>query len=181
MVFPTVAIILWAYGLYAFCTAWPRRQARAVRGRSRGRRGARLALAGGIAVVLGALIWVSLHSSQPDRNLNLAGFLGLGWRDGGAAEPDRRMEPMPVKGQKAGEHPGYAYLHPGAPSGQVAPEKKVAAPKPLPKPKARSAPKAQAKGGKVGAIALKKEKAAGKTQPKKKKPQTPPTSRATGG
>jgi len=180
MVFPTVAIILWAYGLYAFCTAWPRRQARVVRGRSRGR-GARLALGGGLAVVLGALIWVSLYSSQPARNLNLAGFLGLGWLDGGAAEPDRRVEPMPVKGQGAGEHPGYAYLHPGAPSGQLAPEKKVAAPKPLPKPKARSASKAQAKGGKVGAIALKKEKAPGKTRPKKKKPQVASTSVAAGG
>jgi hypothetical protein len=107
--------------------------------------------------------------------------LGLGWRDGSAAEPDRRVEPMPVKGQGAGEHPGYAYLHPGAPSGQVAPEKKVAAPKPLPKPKASSAPKAQAKSGKVGAIALKKEKAPGKTLPKKKKPQGTSTPKATGG
>lgn len=172
MVIPTVAFILGAYGMYAFCMAWPRRQGRQWRERSRGR-WVRLSLIGSLAAGLGLLLWFSLPSGEQGPRFQLAGFLGLNWQDGWAAPTEeKRAEPLPVKSQGSGEQPVYSLLHPSAPPEQVAPEKKKApALKPLPKPKARAAAsKSPAKKGKPLAVVAKKEKTAPKAKAKKKKP-----------
>lgn len=171
--------------MYAFFTAWPRRQGRQGRERSRGRWWFRFTLMGSLAAGLGLLLWFSLPGGGQESRFQLAGFLGLSWQDGWAApKEEKRVEPLPVKSQGAGEQPVYSLLHPSAPPEQAAPGKKKApALKPLPKPKARTAAsKASAKKGKTPAVAAKKEKTGAKAKAKKKKPATQASSaRAAGG
>lgn len=184
---PTLAFILWAYGMYALITAWSRRQGGKFRGRNRGRRYGWLTLAGSTAVGLGLILWLCFPQDQQEQNLKFAGFLGgYGWEDGRAvAKTERSLEPLPIKGREPGDQPAYAYLHPENPPNQIGPEKKPPPARPLRKPKLQKLPKPQAKGGKVSTSSLKKEKAAGKTaqkNPKKKKPSSSPeTPKSTGG
>ena len=177
---PTLAFILWAYGMYALITAWSRRRGGKFRSRDRGRRYGWLTLAGSTALGLGLILCFCLPPDQPGQNLKFAGFLGgLGWEDG-AAKTERSLEPLPIKGQGPGDQPAYAYLHPETPANQVGPEKKPPAPRPLRKPKLQKLAKPQAKGGKVSTSSPKKEKTTGKISPKKKKqsssPETPMSS-----
>jgi hypothetical protein len=161
MVLPTVAFILGAYGIYAFCTAWPWRQGQPGRGLIRRRAWARIGLWGGLAAGLSLLAWFSLPSGEQEPRFQLASFLGLTWQDGWAASQEvKPVEPLPVKPQKSGEQPVYALLHPSAPPVAAAPDKKKApALKPLPKAKAKkAASKTSAKTTKNAGLAAKQDK-----------------------
>lgn len=172
---PTFAFILLAYGLYAFWSVWPRRQVGLYRRRSRRRRRAWLGVAGGVGAGLALLVWVYSPSCQPEQRLKLASFIGVGWADGWAAEKaERRVEPLPLKGQGTGDQPVYTLLHPEAPAGQVAPGKKPATPRPLKKPKLREVSNPQAKVSKANAPSSKKDRVTGKSRPKKKKQYSAP-------
>lgn len=180
----TLAFILWAYGMYALITAWSRRRGGNHRGRSHWRRYGWLTLAGSSAAALGLILWLASPSSQQERNLKLAGFLGdLGWADKEVTEKaEARVESPPIKGQGPGDQPAYAYLHPETPPNEIAPERKPPTPRPMRKPKLQKMAKTQAKGGKVHTTTARKEKATGKSAAKKKKPQSSPaTQNSTGG
>lgn len=184
MVLPTVAFIVGAYGMYAFCVAWPWRQGRQGRGYSRRRAWVRLGLLGGLAAGLSLLAWFSFPSEEQEPRFQLAGFPGLAFQDGWAAPQEgKKVEPLPVKPQNSGEQPVYALLHPSAPPVPTAPDKKKApALKPLPQAKAKkAASKTAAKTTKTSSLAAKKDKTSGKTKAKKKKSPAPSGSPAAAG
>jgi len=184
-VLPTLAVILWAYGMYALVRAWSRKKNGHYLYRSRGRRYALLALMAGTGVALGAVFWLSLGNEQQDHGLKLAGFLGTVWAEGQPEKADGRLDVPQIKGQTANGQPAYALLHPETPAGQLEGEKTKPAPRRLQKPKLKKGASVQAKAGKPAPPAQKKDKLAAKSQPKspaKKKPASPaaaPT--ATGG
>lgn len=181
---PTLVFILWAYGMYALITAWSRRQGGKYRERNRWRRYGWLTMAGTTAAGVGLVIWLSLSPAQREEDLKFAGFLeSLGWGDGWAAQKsDRRLEPLPIKGQGPGEQPVYTYLHPETPPNQMGPEKRTLPPRQLRKTKLQKLPKPQAKGGKVANSAAKKEKATvSNAQKKKKSSFSPGSQKSTGG
>lgn len=179
---PTFAVVLAAYAVYAFWSAWPRRQGGLSRTRRR-RRQAWLALGSSVGAGLLLFLWLHLPPAPADHELRLAGLLGLGGADGwAAAKADPRAESLPVKGQKAGDQPVYTFLHPEAPPSEMAPGKKPPPPKPLKKPRLREVPKSQAKGTKATTPSSKKDRVAGKSRPKKKKQSsTPGGQKATAG
>lgn len=175
---PTLAVILWAYGMYALVRAWSRKKNGHYLYRSRGRRYALLALMAGTGVALGAVLWLSLGDEQQDHGLKLAGFLGTVWAEGQPEKASSRLEVPQIKGQAANGQPAYALLHPETPAAQLEAEKSKPAPRRLQKPKLGKGTGAQSNAGKPAPGAQKKEKLAAKSppksqpknQPKKKKP-----------
>ncbi len=175
---PTLAVILWAYGMYALISGMTRRKGSYLRGHSRRRGYVWGTLLGCTGLGLGLIIYFSTFSGPQDR-LKLAGFLGTVWAEGW---PDKvhRLEYPPVQDQGAGDKPAYALLHPETPPMQVAPEKTSPRPRPVHKPKAHKSTAAQTKTAKASP-AVKKDKAAGKTRGKKKKAATPRSRKAASG
>ncbi|HEX9883432.1 MAG TPA: hypothetical protein VGA79_05660 [Desulfobaccales bacterium] len=171
---PTLAVILWAYGIYALIYGMSRRRGGYLRGRHRGRGVGWLAVLGSTGAGLALLLYLTAFPGQQNPNLKLSGFLGTVWAEGWLDKVDRVEYPV-VKDQGPGDKPAYALLHPETPPMQVAPEKNGPKPRPAPKPKVRKAAGAQVKTAKAAAPPAKKEKAAAKHKAKKKK--TPAASR----
>jgi hypothetical protein len=157
----TLAVILWAYGMYALFSFLFQRQGAYVRKRSRWRRLSRLILVAGVTAGTGIIVWCCLYPDKDVQRVKLAGFLGTvyakGWPD--RVDPPK-YPPIKAPNQGALEQPGYALLHPETAAGQIGPEKKL--PKPRPN---RAAPK--------GGAAASRDKA-GKS-PKVTKATAPPS------
>ena len=180
----TLAVVLWAYGMYALFSFLFHRQGRYVRSRSRWRKLSRLILVAGVTAGTGLIVWCCLYPDNHDQLLKLAGFLGTVYAEGW---PDRvdHLKDSPVKtpNQGSSEQPGYALLHPETADSQIGPEKKL--PKPRPN---RVAPKGQdvasqdkagksAKVTKAPAPPSKKDKLTTKSQAKKKNRSSAPSGR----
>jgi outer membrane biosynthesis protein TonB len=183
-VLATLAVVLWAYGMYALFSYMYHRQGGYVRSRSRWRKLSWLTLVGGVAAGVGLICWCCLSPDKHDQRLKLAGFLGTVYAEGWPDRVDRPKEP-PVKSpnQGASEQPAYALLHPETPASQVGPEKKL--PKPRP---SRVAPKGpsvapQERTGKIAKVTKapaspsKKDKMAAKNRAKKKNRSSAPGGR----
>jgi hypothetical protein len=183
-VLATLAVVLWAYGMYALFSYIYHRQGGNVRSRSRWRKLSRLTLVGGVTAGVGLIFWCCLYPDKHDQRLKLAGFLGTVYAEGW---PDRvdRLKDQPVKGSNLGasEQPAYALLHPETPASQVGPEKKLPKPRPsrvaskghsvAPQDKAGK----NAKVTKAPAQPSKKDKIAAKSRAKKKNRASAPGGR----
>lgn len=182
---PTLAVILWAYGMYALIRAYSRRKNGYHQGRGRGRRLAWLGLAAGASAGLGVALWLSLADGPPDPRLKLAGFLGTVWAEGRADKVQSKVEVPQIKGQGDGGQPAYALLHPETPASQWEGEKAPPASRRLAKPRVRKGAGSQVKAAAKAAPApSKKDKVAAKAKAKKKKPPATATAaapKATGG
>ena len=112
----TLAVVLWAYGMYALFSYIFHRQGGYVRSRSRWRKLSRLTLVGGVTAGVGLIFWCCLYPDKHDQRLKLAGFLGTVYAEGWPDRVDRLKYP-PVKSpnQGASEQPAYALLHPETP------------------------------------------------------------------
>lgn len=180
----TLAVILWAYGMYALLSFLFHRQGGYVRSRSRWRKLSRLALVGGVTAGAGLIVWCCLYPDKHDQRLKLAGFLGTVYAEGW---PDRvdllKYPPVKTPNQGSSEQPGYALLHPETADSQIGPEKKL--PKPRPN---RVAPKGNAvasqdKAGKSAKVTKapappsKKDKVTAKSHTKKKNRSSAPSGR----
>jgi hypothetical protein len=183
-VLATLAVVLWAYGMYALFSYIFYRQGRKVRSRSRWRKLGRLTLVGGVTAGVGLIFWCCLYPDKPDQRLKLAGFLGTVYAEGWPDRVDRLKEP-PVKSPNPGasEQPAYALLHPETPVSQVGPEKKLPRPRPgRVVPKGTSAashdkPGKSVKATKTQAASSKKDKVAAKSRAKKKNRSSAPGGR----
>lgn len=172
---PTLAVILWAYGMYALFSYIFQRKGGQPRSQSRWRRFTGYILVSGI-VGVGLILWCCYSPEKADQRLKLAGFLGTVYAEGW---PDRvdQVEYPPVKAQNqgTGEQPAYALLHPGTPAGQIEPEKKLIRPRPSRVAKKRHTRSVHEKAGKTGKVtktvtpSSKKDKMAAKSRAKKKK------------
>jgi hypothetical protein len=178
-VLPTLAVILWAYGMYALISGMSRRKALYLRGRPRWRGYGWLALLGTTGAGLAFLLHLTVFADKPEHSLKLTGFLGTVWAEGWP-EKVNRVEYPTVKDQGPGDKPAYATLHPETPPIQAAPEKNGVKPRLAPKPKARKAA-APVKTAKNAATSAKKDKVAAKTKPKKKKAAAPEGRKAASG
>jgi hypothetical protein len=177
-VLPTVAVILWAYCMYALFSIIRQSKGTYIRGRSRGRKFTWVALVASVLAGLGLIVWCCFfpNLNKTDQRLKLAGFLGTVYAGGWPGRVDRLNYP-PVKRQikGLGEQPVYTLLHPETPASQLGPEKKL--PKPRPSRAAKKGPQAPGRNkvGKVAKIAkapgslAKKDKTAAKSRAKKKK------------
>ena len=127
---PTLAVILWAYGMYALFSFMFQRKGGQSAVKAVGASLPGLPWWGGI-VGVGLILWCCLSPDKHDQRLKLAGFLGTVYAEGW---PDRvdKVEYPPVKSpnQGAGEQPAYALLHPETPTSQIEPEKKLIRPRP---------------------------------------------------
>jgi hypothetical protein len=183
-VLATLAVVLWAYGMYALFSYIFRRQGGQVRSRSRWRKLGRFALVGGVTAGVGFIFLCCLSPDKHDQRLKLAGFLGTVYAEGWPDRVDHLKDP-PVKtpNQGSSEQPGYALLHPETADSQMGPEKKL--PKPRPN---RVAPKgnvvaSQDKAGKSAKVTKapappsKKDKLAAKSPAKKKNRSSAPSCR----
>ena len=180
----TLAVILWAYGMYALFSLIFQRQGGYVRSRSRWRKLSRLTLVAGVTAGVGLIFWCFPSPDKHDQRLKLAGFLGTVYAEGWPDRVDRLKDP-PVKSpnQGASEQPAYALLHPGTPASQIGPEKKL--PKPRPSPVVPKGPSVapQDKAGKIAKITKapappsKKDKMAAKSRIKKKDRSPAPADR----
>ena len=165
---PTLAVILWAYGIYALISGLSRRRGGYLRGRQRWRGVGWLTVLGSTGAGLALLLYLTAFSGQQNHNLKLAGFLGTVWAEGWLDKVDRVEYPV-IKDQGPGDKPAYAILHPETPPMQVAPEKNGPKPRPARQAKVRKAAGPQVKTAKAAAPPAKKEKAAAKHKAKKKK------------
>jgi hypothetical protein len=183
-VLATLAVVLWAYGMYALFSYIFHRQGGYVRSRSRWRKLSRLTLVGGVTAGMGLIFWCCLSPDKHDQRLKLAGFLGTVYAEGWPDRVDRLKDP-PVKSPNQGtlEQPAYALLHPETPASQVGPEKKFPRPRPT-----RVAPKGpsvapqdkagkNAKATKAPAVPSKKDKMAAKSRAKKQNRSSAPGGR----
>jgi hypothetical protein len=171
-VLATLAVILWAYGMYALFSFIFQRQGYYGRGRSRWRRFSWLALVGSIGALVGLIVWCGFSPDKSDQRLKLAGFLGTVYAEGWTGRVDHLNYP-PVQTQSR-EQPVYTLLHPETPAGQMEPEKKVPKPRPGRAVKKGTAGPTGPKASKVSKTptAAKKSKKAAKIRTKKKKRST---------
>lgn len=173
---PTLAVILWAYGMYALFSLIRQSKGTYIRGRRRGRKLTWLTLVGSVLAGLGLIVWCCLFPNKSDQRLKLAGFLGTVYADAWPGRVDRLNYP-PVKSQMQGlgEQPVYSLLHPETPASQLGPEKKLPKPRPSCAAKTGLAPPGRVKVGKIAKVAKapgplsKKDKTAAKILAKKKK------------
>jgi hypothetical protein len=183
-VLATLAVVLWAYGMYALFSYIFHRQGGNVRSRSRWRKLGRLTLVGGVTAGVGLIFWCCLYPDKHDQRLKLAGFLGTVYAEGWPDRVDRLKEP-PVKSANQGvsEQPAYALLHPETPASQVGPEKKLPRPRPIRAASKSSSIVPQDKGGKNAKATKalpspsKKDKMAAKSRAKKKNRSSAPGGR----
>lgn len=180
----TLAVILWAYGMYALFSYLFHRQGGYVHKRSRWRKLSRLILVAGVTAGTGLIVWCCLYPDKHVQQLKLAGFLGTVYAKGWPDRVDQLQYP-PVKTMNQGlsGQPGYAMLHPETANSQIGPEKKF--PKPRPN-RAGSKGHAAASRGKAGKsvkmakapVALsKKDKVTTKSHTKKKNRSSAPRGR----
>jgi hypothetical protein len=175
-VLPTLAVILWAYGMYAVFSLIRQSKGTYIRGRSRGRKLTWLTLVGSVLAGLGLIVWCCLFPNKSDQRLKLAGFLGTVYAKGWPGRVDRLNYP-PVKSQiqGLGEQPVYTLLHPETPANQLKPEKKLPRPRPNRAAKKGHAASGRVKVGKIAKVAKasgplsKKDKTVAKIRTKKKK------------
>ena len=97
----TLAVVLWAYGMYALFSFIFHRQGGYVRSRSRWRKLSRLTLVGGVTAGVGLIFWCCLYPDKHDQRLKLAGFLGTVYAEGWPDRVDRLKYP-PVKSPNQG-------------------------------------------------------------------------------
>ncbi|MGD0970942.1 MAG: hypothetical protein ABSA04_06000 [Desulfobaccales bacterium] len=171
--------ILWAYGMYALISTLSGRRAGTLRRGRSWRRLGWLGLLAGAGVGLGLALALAQSFDKQPQDLKLAGFLGTVWAEGWPGKLSPRVEEPPIKGTASGDQPGYALLHPGSPSAELARNTMTSRPRPAPKPKIRKAP--GAKGTKAAAqnqLAAAKDKSKTATS-KKKKPSAPTVARKT--
>jgi hypothetical protein len=149
LVLSALLFILWAYAMQALISTLGGRRAGALRrGRSWQRRGW-LGLLGGAGVVLGLALILAQSFAGQHQDLKLAGFLGTVRAEGWPGKLSPRVEEPPIKGSASGDQPGYALLHPGIPSAELARVAMPPRPKPAPRRKIHKAP--GAKGTKAAA------------------------------
>jgi hypothetical protein len=180
----TLAVILWAYGMYALFSFLFHRQGGHVRGRSRWRKLSRLILVAGVTAGTGLIVWCCLYPDKHDQRLKLAGFLGTVYAKGW---PDRvdpvQYPPVKTPNQGSSEQPGYALLHPETADSQVGPEKKLPKPRPNRAASKGHTAASQDKAGKsvkvtkTPAPPSKKDKLTAKSRNKKKNRSSAPRSR----
>ena len=180
----TLAVILWAYGMYALFSFLFHRQGGYVRKRSRWRKLSRLILVAGVTAGTGFIVWCCLYPDKHDQRLKLAGFLGTvyakGWPDRVDSVP---YPPVKTPNQGASEQPGYALLHPETVNSQIGPEKKLPKPRPNRAASKGHAAASQDKAGKSAKIAKtpsppsKKDKLTAKSRNKKKNRSSAPKGR----
>jgi len=171
--------ILWAYGMYALISTLSSRKAGTQRRSRSWRRLGWLGLLASAGVGLGLALALAQSFNEQHQDLKLAGFLGTVWAEGWPGKLSPRVEEPPIKGTASGDQPGYALLHPGTPSAELASNTMPPRPRPAPKPKICKAP--GAKGTKAAAqnqLAAAKDKS--KTSTPKKKPSAPPAARKAG-
>jgi hypothetical protein len=183
-VLATLAVILWAYGMYALFSFLFHRQGGYVRSRSGWRKLSRLILVVGVTAGTGLIVWGCIYPDKQDQRLKLAGFLGTVYAKGWPDRVDQlNYPPVKTPNQGSSEQPGYVLLHPETADSQIGPEKKL--PKPRPN---RAAPKGHAvasldKAGKSAKVAKapappsKKDKVTTKGQAKKKNRSSAPRGR----
>jgi len=181
-VLPTLAVILWAYGMYALFSFIVRRRSGQPRAQSRGRKLSTFALVGGL-VGFGLILWC-FSSDKKDNRLKLTGFLGTVYAEGWPDRVDRGdYPPVQAQNQGTGEKPAYALLHPETPTGQIEPEKKLIRPRPNAKKRQPASvnekPGKTTKVTKTPAPSSKKDKVAAKSRAKKKKRSSTPENRQT--
>jgi hypothetical protein len=186
-VLATLAVILWAYGMYALFSYIFRRQGGYLRSRNRWRKLSWLTLVAGGSAALGLICWGYLSPDKNDQRLKLAGFLGTVYAEGWPDRVDRQnYAPLKTSNQGASEQPAYALLHPETPDSQIGPEKKL--PKPRPNRVVSKGPSVAppdktskiAKVAKAPAPPAKKDKlAANKSRAKKKNRTSAPPGRQT--
>jgi hypothetical protein len=129
-VLPTLAVILWAYGMYALFAFIFQRKGGTSRSQGRGRWFSVCAWTA-FALGLGLFLWCGYASNKQNQHLRLAGFLGTVYAEGLSGQVDKLDYPaLKAVSQRPGEQPVYALLHPGTPSGQLAPAKKLIRPRP---------------------------------------------------
>lgn len=184
---PTLAVILWAYGMYALFSFIFRRKGSQSRGLGQGRRFTGYALVSGV-IAMGFVLWCCYSPDKTDQRLKLTGFLGTVYAEGW---PDRvdKVEYPPVKAQNqgAGDQPAYALLHPETPTSQIEPEKKLIRPRPSRTVNKRHTASVHDKGGKSAKVSKnvtsspKKDKMASKNRTKKKKRSAAPESKTNAG
>lgn len=185
---PTLAVILWAYGMYALLSYLSQRKGGHLRSRSRWRRLPWLTVVGSLGAGVGVLCWCCLSPDKSDHRLKLTGFLGTVYAEGWPDRVEKGQYP-PVKSQNqgSGEQPVYALLHPETPVSQLEPEKKPPKPRPGRAAKQGSAVHAQDKAAKTTkatkatAPPSKKDKVVAKSRTNKKQPSTPPGKPANAG
>ena len=171
----TLAVILWAYGMYALFSFLFHRQGGYVRSRSRWRKLGRLMLVAGVTAGTGFIVWCCLYPDKHDQRLKLAGFLGTVYAKGWPDRVDAVQYP-PVKTpiQGSSEQPGYALLHPETMDSQIGPEKKLPKPRPNRDASKGRAVASQDKAGKSAKVTKtsappsKKDKLTAKSRNKKK-------------
>jgi hypothetical protein len=179
-VLATLAVVLWAYGMYALFSFLFNRQGGYVRNRSRWRKLSRLTLLAGVTAGAGLIIWCCLYPDKHDQRLKLAGFLGTVYAEGWPDRVDHLKYPPPVKtpNQGSSEQPGYALLHPETADSQIVPEKKLPKPRPNRAASKGHAVASQDKAAKSAKVAKapapssKKDKLTAKSRNKKKNRST---------
>jgi hypothetical protein len=174
-VLATLAVILWAYGMYALISFVFHRKGGYIRSRSRWRKLSWFALVGGATAGVGFLVWCCLYPDKHDQRLKLAGFLGTVYAEGWPDRVDGLKYPLEkTPNPETSGQPAYALLHPETPANQIGLEKKVPKPRPsrvAPKARAAAPPDKAGKAVKVTkttAPPSKKDKLAAKSRAKKK-------------
>jgi hypothetical protein len=183
-VLATLAVVFWAYGMYALFSYIFHRQGGHVRSRSRWRTLSRLTLVGGVIAGMMLIFWCCLYPDKHDQRLKLAGFLGIVYAEGWPDRVDHSKDP-PVKNPNQGvsEQPAYALLHPETPANQIEPGKKLPKPRPSRVASKGASLTAQdraaktAKVTKAPAVPSKKDKMAAKSGAKKKARSSAPGGR----
>jgi hypothetical protein len=138
-VLSALLFILWAYGMYALISTLCGRRAGTLR-RGRSWRGLGwLGLLASAGVGLGLVLALAQSFDERHQDLKLAGFLGTVWAEGWPGKLSPRVEEPPIKGTASGDQPGYALLHPGTPSTELARNTMAPRPRPAPKPKIHKA------------------------------------------
>jgi hypothetical protein len=183
-VLATLAVVLWAYGMYALFSYIFHRKGGYVRSRSRWRKLSKLTLVGGFTAAVGLIFWCCLYPDKHNQRLKLAGFLGTVYAEGW---PDRvdliKDTTVKTPNQGGSEQPAYALLHPETPASQVGPEKKLPKPRPTRVASKGHSAAPQDKAGKNAKVTKapappsKKDKIAAKSRAKKKPRASAPAGR----
>jgi len=135
-----------------------------------------LGMLAGAGVGLVLALALSQSFGEQHKDLQLAGFLGTVWAEGWPGKLSPRVEEPPIKGTASGDQPGYALLHPGAPSAELASNTMTPRPRPAPKPKTRKAP-----GTKGTKAAVQNQLAAAKDKSKTATPKKTPSAPTAAG
>jgi len=142
-VLSALLFILWAYGMHALISTLCGRRAGTLRWGRSWPRLSWLGLLAGAGVGLGLALVLAQSFDEQHQDLKLAGFLGTVWAEGWPGKLSPRVEELPIKGTASGDQPGYALLHPGTPSAELARKTMTPRPRPAPERKIHKAPGAK--------------------------------------